>query len=156
MMPPTEGQVSFMTEEGSNIEDDQLFQYISFSAPYMDLPRELDVIEVLDIHQKLRGSSDGSDLRYLLESSKLENYIHTKVKRLSSGMYQRLKLILMFVNPRHIMIFDEPSSNLDEQGLQWFLKTLNFFLERKMVLIASNNKNEVKFDCEFIDINEYK
>jgi ABC-type multidrug transport system ATPase subunit len=156
MIPPTSGTISYTHADGQKIPDDECYKHFSFSSPYMSLPEELTVNEQVRLHLQLRDAFDGLPVKEVMIDSGLKYYQDMPVKRLSSGLQQRLKLMLMFIAPSHCLIFDEPSTNLDPKGVAWFIKTLSFFLEQKVVIIASNNDREIQFDVDFIDMEDHK
>jgi ABC-type multidrug transport system ATPase subunit len=156
MIPPSSGRVCFQHDSGENIPEEQWFRNLSFSSPYMELPGELDVGELVALHLGLRGKSGKIGTEQVIEEARLNQYWNKRVKRLSSGLTQRLKLVLMFLSPAGCMVFDEPSTNLDREGVQWFIDNLSFYLEQKVIIIASNNENEIGFEAHFINVADYK
>ena len=49
---PTEGKIQFL-ENGVAIEIEELIHFLSFSAPYQELPEELTGNELFDFHFKI-------------------------------------------------------------------------------------------------------
>ena len=78
------------------------------------------------------------------------------IKDYSSGMKQRVKLALALFADVELCLLDEPTSNLDEQGVEWYLNTLEKMPKNRTLIIASNLEREYGFCTHKIDINQYK
>ena len=78
------------------------------------------------------------------------------ISNFSSGMKQRLKLGLAFFSESPIAFLDEPTSNLDEKGVAWYLENVKEALATKLVVISSNQKYEYDFCEKVIHIPNYK
>ena len=76
-----------------------------------------------------------------------------QIGNFSSGMKQRLKLGLAIFSNASVTILDEPTSNMDEKGLAWYMEQVSEILGSRLLIIASNQKNEYKFVNEVIDLN---
>ncbi len=70
-------------------------------------------------------------------------------------MKQRVKLILALCYQSDLIFLDEPSSNLDEEGIAWFEDTVRSITD-KTVLIATNLKNEINLCSEKILLKNFK
>ncbi|MBL6875823.1 MAG: ABC transporter ATP-binding protein, partial [Chitinophagales bacterium] len=55
-----------------------------------------------------------------------------------------------------LCLLDEPTSNLDEHGVEWYLNTLEKMPKNRTLIIASNLEREYGFCKHKIDINQYK
>jgi ABC-type multidrug transport system ATPase subunit len=71
-------------------------------------------------------------------------------------MKQRLKLALAILSDTPYLLLDEPTTNLDTEGVQWYRQLIEQYTAGRTLVIASNV--EVDFDfCEHhIDIPQYK
>jgi ABC-type multidrug transport system ATPase subunit len=71
-------------------------------------------------------------------------------------MKQRLKLALAFFSQSEVLLLDEPTSNLDDVGINWYIQNITEVLREKLVIICSNTPAEYSF-CDFnINIMDYK
>ena len=86
----------------------------------------------------------------------LEKDVDKLISNFSSGMKQRLKLGLAFFSESPIAFLDEPTSNLDERGVNWYLDNIKTILDKKLVLISSNQKYEYDFCSELVHIPDHK
>ena len=89
----------------------------------------------------------------LLELPKAEN---KEVRNFSSGMKQRLKLALSLCSEASLILLDEPTTNLDRQGVKWYLDLIEKFAQDRTLLIASNVQEDFDFCEERLFITDYK
>ncbi len=143
---PSEGNVSFIFQEKKT--KDFNF-YTSLSAPYISLPEELSVLEFLEFHSVYRKKK--LDILEMLDNAQLIKSKNKPIKYFSSGMKQRVKLILNFYFENKILLFDEPTSFLDEKGKSWYHNELNNLISKAIIVIASNDFNE--FPAQYSEIN---
>jgi len=71
-------------------------------------------------------------------------------------MKQRTKLALACCADTPILILDEPTSNLDEQGINWYLQLIEKFAANKIVIVGSNQVHEYGFCEHRLNISDYK
>jgi heme exporter protein A len=88
------------------------------------LKAELTVLENLRFYARLNDSELA--LTAALNFFKLNEFAHTKVKKLSAGWQKRVMLAKLLCCPKTLWLLDEPSSNLDYEGkilLKGLIKT---------------------------------
>ena len=73
----------------------------------------------------------------------------------SSGMRQRVKLALATRFNYDVVCLDEPTANLDTNGIDWYLKLIHS-LKNKTLLISSNVEHEYSICTHKIQIEQYK
>lgn len=78
------------------------------------------------------------------------------IKYFSSGMKQRLKLALAFCSDTPILMLDEPTSNLDSQGVDWYLSLVEQYAKKRLTIICSNQEHEYGFCGNKLNISDYK
>ena len=71
-------------------------------------------------------------------------------------MKQRLKLGVAFYADTPLLLLDEPATNLDTMGFDWYLSEIEKVLDDKMIFVCSNRKDEYSFCKKYIDILDYK
>ena len=86
----------------------------------------------------------------------LKNSIHKQIKYFSSGMKQRLKLGIGFYSQCELLLLDEPTTNLDESGIQWYEDYVKKSLSDRLVIISSNRKQEYSCCQQEISLKNYK
>ncbi|MBL6445975.1 ABC transporter ATP-binding protein [Fulvivirga sp. 29W222] len=154
---PSAGSIAYMNQ-GAPIAPEHIFQHISISTPYMELIDEFTLREHLDFHFKFRKMREGYTVHKIIESCLLLSARDKYIKNFSSGMKQRLKLALSFYTESKLVLLDEPTSNLDNQGTQWYMERVRELRKTDAtVLIASNQDYEYEEFCsEHIDLLKYK
>lgn len=151
----SEGDV-FYQNEGKAVEIDQVFQHLALATPYLELIEEFTLTEVLDFHfefKKRVNNLSNNDLIALLNMDSSKN---KQLKYFSSGMKQRVKLILAFCADTPILLLDEPTSNLDEQGINWYNSLVERFTSNRLVIVCSNQNHEYEFCQHQLHIADYK
>jgi ABC-type multidrug transport system ATPase subunit len=150
------GDISY-TIEDKQIPVEQLFNYFSLAAPYLDLIEEFTLLETLDFHfnfKKRINNLNNNELVDLLDMQKSKN---KQLKYFSSGMKQRVKLLLAFCSDTPLLLLDEPTANLDEQGINWYLDLVKSFAGNdRLVIVCSNQAHEYSFCDEHILVADYK
>lgn len=71
-------------------------------------------------------------------------------------MKQRLKLAQAFFSNAPILLLDEPTTNLDADGIALYQNLITNYTAQKLVIISSNVKQEYDFCEEKIEIGKYK
>ncbi len=153
-LTPSEGKISYFSE--NEVLPEQIFQYISFAAPYLDLIEEFTLQETIDFHFKFKDYQKGMDANTVLELLALSRAEDKPLKYFSSGMKQRTKLALACCTAAPILVLDEPTSNLDTQGTDWYLSLIEKFSTDKLILVGSNQSYEYDFCEHHVDITAYK
>jgi len=72
----------------------------------------------------------------------------------SSGMKQRLKLILAMINSPGILMLDEPGSNLDSAGKSLLSTALEEIRNKTILILATNERDEINLCAKGIDLAE--
>lgn len=153
--PPTEGQIAY-SAKGNMIPVEQHYRFFDIITPYLEIMEEFTLKEFLSFHFKFKELKVGYDLNDFVEKVYLEKDINKLISNFSSGMKQRLKLGLAFFSESPIAFLDEPTSNLDEYGVTWYLENVKEILNNKLVLISSNQKYEYDFCSELVHIPDHK
>ncbi|WP_224996484.1 ATP-binding cassette domain-containing protein [Cesiribacter sp. SM1] len=153
--PPTEGKL-MLQYQGKTITADNAFRYISVAAPYLDLIEDFSLAELLRFHFSFKQSSNKLSLADIADRMYLKESLNKPVKHFSSGMKQRLKLGLAFYADTPLLFLDEPTTNLDEQGQQWYRQEVEQVLAHKLVLIASNQPSEYSFCTTSLHLPDWK
>lgn len=152
---PSKGNLSYFDQSQNRIELNEVYQQISFVGPYMDLPELLTIQEVYEFHIKFRPIQ--LSFQEFAKCVFLEDETNKLIKNYSSGMRQRLKLGLSILSNSPILFLDEPCSNLDQKGIDFFQELLRNNSKNRIIIIGSNeDKNETFMARETINIMYYK
>jgi len=153
-LAPSEGTVTYIA--GQEVPVEKIYQLVSFAAPYVDLVEEFTLQETIDFHFKFKQFYPGIDAAGLLDLLGLAKAQDKPLKYFSSGMRQRTKLALACCTNTPLLLLDEPTSNLDKQGMEWYHSLIEKFTADKLVLVGSNQENEYSFCDNLIRITNYK
>lgn len=153
-LSPSEGVITYNDQK--NIVVERIYEYISFAAPYLDLIEEFTLQETIDFHFKFKVLQKGFDERMVLDLLGLKKSQDKALKYFSSGMKQRTKLVLACCTNTPILLLDEPTSNLDKQGVAWYHELIDRFTAGRLVIVGSNQEIEYSFCNHFVRITDYK
>lgn len=152
----SEGHLSYEFD-GKVLAEDERFAHICLVSPYLELPEGYTLQELLDFHFGLKQANSSFDLTGLLEECKLKAHLHKQILHYSSGMKQRAKLILGFASASPFLFLDEPTTNLDQAGFEWFDSLMQRTISKhQIVVIASNQAHETQRCTRQINIADYK
>lgn len=153
-LTPSEGSISYIN--GKALAAEQIFKEVSLAAPYLDLVEEFTLQETIDFHFQFKKYQQGLNASSVLDLLALTKAQDKPLKYFSSGMKQRTKLVLAFCSDTPVLVLDEPTSNLDAQGNQWYLELVEKFAKNRLVLVGSNQPYEYEFCEHRLDILAYK
>ncbi|WP_460695122.1 ABC transporter ATP-binding protein [Mucilaginibacter puniceus] len=154
-LTPSAGTIKFF-EGGSIIDIEKVFQHLSLAAPYLELIEEFTLTEMIDFHFKFKAYLPGMDNNAVITLLNMPASKHKMIRYFSSGMKQRLKLALAFCADTSMLILDEPTSNLDTQGVDWYLSLVQQYAKNRLTIIGSNQQHEYDFCTHQIHITDYK
>ena len=137
---PSKGQVTYALDDP--ISSEEIFNYLAIATPYTEVLEELTIPEFLSFYKKFKPFNDGFSQSSFLETYRFQADQHKRIQQFSSGMKQRLKLAVALETKSHILLLDEPFSNLDESTIELFSEKLKAVSNERLVIIASNNKAE--------------
>jgi ABC-type multidrug transport system ATPase subunit len=147
----TEGNILFY-KEGKMTEAGDWYKSIAAATPYMELPEELSLREILEFYATHKPLRYNNPLE-CAEIAMLDKFMDRPVKFFSSGMKQRLKLSMALASDVPVILLDEPVSNLDQHGVTWFRTLLDTLSPEKMLIICSNNvEDEIRGCNKFIKL----
>lgn len=151
----SEGSVSWQNT-GQKLEREDLYKQLVITAPYLELPEHLTATELFEFHFKIKGKRFSGNEIDLFEAAGLRKITHKAIRDYSSGMKQRLKLLLVFYSDVPLLLLDEPTANLDQSGIQWYNQLKEEQTAGRTLLIASNQEYEYAGCQQVININDYK
>jgi ABC-type multidrug transport system ATPase subunit len=137
---PSSGGITY-TVNNAILSNDLYKDYIGFIAPQINPYDMLTAAENLKFLTS--GSVDNNKISEFLEKFDLYKHRDKTVKYYSSGMKQRLKLILALIRDPEILMLDEPCSNLDVSGRNILYQTINEIKSNKILIIATNESEDI-------------
>ena len=153
-LSPSEGTIDY--HHHKTIPADMIYQYVSFAAPYLDLIEEFSLQETIKFHFQFKPLFKGYTTERVMELLGLARSQDKPLKYFSSGMKQRTKLALACCTDTPVLILDEPTSNLDQQGIGWYYEIIEKFSLERLLIIGSNQESEYSFCNHFVQITDYK
>ncbi|MFN9111604.1 MAG: ATP-binding cassette domain-containing protein [Bacteroidota bacterium] len=151
----TEGKIHFLCETGE-ILPEKHYQHISLAAPYMSLPNEMTLTEILNFHFSLKPILPGMSVEEIISQIELMKEADKQIRYFSSGMMQRVKLAQAVFSDTSVLLLDEPCTNLDEAGISLYQSLIQHYCKDRMVIISSNDPQEYSFCHSIIPISRYK
>lgn len=151
----SEGTIQYKMGD-KTLDQEEVFIYQSMAAPYLELIEEFSLSELIDFHFRFKKYRLGFDKKTIIELLGFKNAESKAIKHFSSGMKQRVKLALAFCSDTEFLLLDEPTSNLDQQGLEWYLQLATSQFKDRLVIICSNQEQEYSFCDHRINLSDYK
>jgi ABC-type multidrug transport system ATPase subunit len=145
---PTEGSITHQNNKGVKHMD------VSFCAPYQGLYTELTLQELFNLTQRFRPLliNDFESFVVAMDYPR-KKLLNKPIQKYSSGMQQRVKVLLACCMKSEILLLDEPASNLDAQGVSWYVKTVQKFSKNRIVFVATNDtEREASFCTKRIEM----
>jgi ABC-type multidrug transport system ATPase subunit len=154
-LSPSAGTVGF-TYNNQPLHVEDVFKHLSLAAPYLELIEDFSLNEVIDFHFEFKPYIAGMDKPRLINLLGMQTSKNKLVKYFSSGMKQRLKLALAFCSNTAVLMLDEPTSNLDTQGVEWYLELVKQYAGNRLIIVGSNQGQEYSFCSHQLHITNYK
>ncbi len=153
LIPFTSGKITYHIA-GKEIPIEAVYTKLAFSAPYMELPEEFSLTELLKFHFNFKKPSIA--LEEIPNLMYLHEHRHKPISQFSSGMKQRLKLGLCLFSDVPLLLLDEPTSNLDEKGVAWYQKMIEEHAGDRTVIVCSNDPKEYEFCNHILSVENFK
>lgn len=150
-----EGSITFNNRQQIT-DTEKHYTCISIAAPYLELIEEMTAKEMLEFHSKFKPLMQSLSVEDMLQTVGLEKAINKQIRYYSSGMKQRLKLAQAFFSNSPVLLLDEPTTNLDADGIALYHTLIGNYTKDKLVIVSSNVKQEYDFCEEVIEIGNYK
>jgi len=154
--PLSEGDIAFFSN-GKEVKQENAYKYFSFCSPYMELYEELSLTELVKFHRDLKPFRKNISSEDFISAIDLEGAATKPVKYFSSGMKQRVRIGLAVLSDTECILLDEPVSNLDKKGIEWYQNIIDVERSNRTIIVASNHtKAEYYFCDEKLNIEDYK
>lgn len=145
-LQPTNGTCTWF-ENDSTVNEETYHSLMGFSAPYLNLYDEFTA----DEHCKLNCSLLGIPFQQSRADELFSAFGLTKrkvdvIKTFSSGMKQRVKLILALQHNPQVLLLDEPTTNMDTKGIDTLYTVLEEEKKRTpLIIFATNEQSDIDF-----------
>jgi len=154
LIRPSRGKVEFSIN-GDLIDQGGIYKKIGLVSPYLELYEELTARENLSFFGRIKKISQLDEkMDNLMHRLNLSGREDDSVKTYSSGMRQRLKYVFALLGNPEVLILDEPTSNLDMDGIERVYEIMGEQKQKKILLIATNDNEDLKYGDFQVAVNE--
>lgn len=154
-MNVSEGGIQYATN-AIKISDENIYQHVSIAAPYLEVIEEMSAKEFLLFHSSFKPLLSSVTIDEIIKIIGLEKTADKQIRYFSSGMKQRIKLAQAIFSDADILLLDEPCTNLDAIGYALYHQLIKNYCGNKLIIVSSNDENEMDFCEEKIPIMDYK
>ena len=137
-LTPSQGEIQYLLDS-KNVQNIELYTYISLVGPYTDLINEFTLSEMLIFHQKFKAFHNYVTYEEFETMIELSGQRDKLLSHFSSGMKQKIQLALALLSTTPYLLMDEPTSFLDQNAKLWFANQLAKYAKDRVVVIASND-----------------
>jgi ABC-2 type transport system ATP-binding protein len=142
---PTSGTAALL---GSSFQDHSVHRSIGYLAENHRFPDFLTARQILYYYGRMSGISKSvlaERIPALLHKVNLQDWMHTRIRKYSKGMMQRMGLAHALINDPALLFLDEPTDGIDPVGrreIRDLLKVLRN--EGKTIFLNSHLLSEVE------------
>jgi heme exporter protein A len=153
VLTPTRGTTELKID-GKIIKPEDYFNQLGLVSPYLQLYDEFTGWENLDFFRRVRNINvEDKYLDELLYRFNIWERRNDYVRTYSSGMKQRLKYAFALIHKPPILLLDEPTSNLDAEGISTVYDTMEEHKRDGILIVATNDSEDIKHCGQVIDLN---
>ena len=149
---PTSGDILFNNKIITNNEkDDFIKEHISFVFQDYNLFDNLNVYDNFSLYV-----DNKEELIGLLNKFNLDISLKTKVKYLSGGEKQRLSILRALIKGGDILLFDEPTGNLDKENSILVFDMIKQISKDKLCIVVSHDIDlAISYGDYILNIDDY-
>jgi ABC-type multidrug transport system ATPase subunit len=155
LLKPSAGSVEWKVN-GKTTEPRAIKTQLGYAAPYIQLYEELTVYENIRFLCDLSLIGEEYDIHAHLERYEAGEFTDRLYGNLSTGQQQRVRLAAATIRRPDILVLDEPGSNLDKGGKELVARLVDQYRNNNgLVVLASNQADELDLCEEILDLNQY-
>jgi len=152
LIRPTKGEVK-ISFNGKTLTADESKNLFGLVMPDLELYGELTALENLVFLSRIRGlDPDKDELKEKIARVGLARREDDLVFSFSSGMKQRLKYAFALLNNPKILVLDEPTANLDQEGISLVDGMVSLQKQRGILILATNQEADLKYEDQIIQL----
>jgi heme exporter protein A len=155
LLSPSRGTIGY-TLDGKPLDPESLRYHIGLVTPYLQLYDEFSGSENLELLSKIRSDAgiDARRIEHVLEEVGLSERRSDFVRTYSSGMKQRLKYAFAVLHQPSLLVLDEPTSNLDHDGIAMVRRFVEQQKKSGMLIVATNDADEAGWCSSVIELGK--
>ncbi|MFZ9943688.1 MAG: ABC transporter ATP-binding protein [Bacteroidia bacterium] len=142
----SEGKIHWQAHDHPVVNAD-IYQYCSLAAPYLELFESFTLEENIRFYGSLKGFRHDMGDSDVMEFIGLKHAANKPIRDFSSGMKQRTKLGLAYCADTDILLLDEPLTNLDSKGYEWYRNIPDDYIKSRIVVVGSNLEGDETWFC---------
>lgn len=155
ILSPSAGTISY--ENGDTaVPPEEVFKSLSLAAPYVDVVEEFTMEELFRFQHQFKPFHHNMTVEEALSETAIFPNPAKQIRNFSSGMKQRIKVALAVLSDVPMVLLDEPTTNLDAQGVDWYLELIRKYAGNRLIIICSNASREYGFCTKHIDVLKFK
>jgi len=145
-LSPSKGKITYTDRRGQGVVRNDIYKFVQFAAPYDGLIDYLKTEELFRYHFTFRSFYKNWDQERLRSVLNWTTFEGKYISDLSSGMQQRLRLLLAISSSCGMLILDEPTSFLDQEGKAWCYDLIKERISHNdtLMFIASNDRDDLQ------------
>lgn len=150
LLVPSSGRITLSIDEKETTAEAKR-RSVRLVSPEMNLYDELTGSENLRFLTRVSGVPiSGEKIDTILKSVGLGERGSDFFGEYSSGMKQRLKLASALMSDPPLLLLDEPSSNLDDDGKEFVYRVMQEQKSRGILVYATNEQDEQRFGDKIV------
>lgn len=153
---PDDGMVVFEGERVKRVPEEKLIPGhpgISYLSQYFELPKHLRIHQVLEYANELQEE----DASQLFALCRIGHLLERRTDELSGGEQQRVALARLLIGAPHLLLLDEPFTNLDmslKATLRQVLHDISSRLAITTVLVSHDPGDTLSWATRFIVLRD--
>lgn len=154
LIPFEKGEI-FINGKNINCISLNNIKKIGLLTEKLKIYKDLKVKEVINFYCEIFDiKNKKKKIQEIIKLFEMESWKNKFVKELSTGMYKKLAISVVFINNPEIIFLDEPFSGLDVTVIRSIKNILCHYNknEGKTIIIASHNLHEIEEVCDSITI----
>ena len=151
LLRPSRGEVTYLDDDRV-LDREEWYPNLGVAAPDMALYEELSTSRTCSSSPRLRGVKDHDHAALLDELGLVAAHHHKPLGAFSSGMKQRVKLAQAVLHRPPVLLLDEPSANLDEDGHRRVAALVTSMRSVASMAVATNDPRETAWGDATIEL----
>jgi heme exporter protein A len=155
LLSSTRGSISY-TYNNKHVGIEEFKHHIGFVSPHLNLYDEFTALENLQLLSRIRAADQqiNGKMKELLTLVNLWHRRDDLIGTYSSGMKQRLKYAFALLHNPAVLILDEPTNNLDSEGIEVIRQVITKQKQEGILIVATNDIEDANWCVEHIQLGK--